>query len=529
MALMRCPQCNTPITADEALSGMCLMCDAVLPTQQAAPRAQPALPPSPASPGSIYPWVLAVVGAIAFCFLPVGVMIFQMLPERTAPKDEKVTEQKPLPQKEPRAEVKPKPEPKPVQPVEKEPKKTAEKKADDNKIEKKPPPTPPEPKKAEPKKIDEPKVVEKKPEEPKKADPVPLPPRLANAYLSLLDDDAIKIDGDLADWANVKPIYLSAMERGRATKKVVVTPKTQKAYLAYCPKGLLVGVEVVDTSGELENAGKPGRGAWPFWDNDAIEIYIDTLNQRPQRRGAPNLHQFFAFPLGTTGDAGIGGYESRILRDPAGREDWTIVSHASVGVNPMLRAGKKTAAGWTMELLIPKSALRHGDLKPGQILGFELQIDTGTNLFYFWANDNPQIRVSTNPDAWGEVGLAGTDARIEVLDAGNKPVQTFVPGKPITVRVTDADMNLDRMNKEKINVTLLSKSGDRKTLLLEETGPNTGVFVGSMATRLSIGKREEKVLEVLAGESQVVEYLDLIRANSGRNVLLRAEFAAQVR
>ncbi len=528
MPVIRCPQCHTQVTEDELRTGTCLMCDAALPALAPTPASRPI--PQAAAPHQssfVYSLLLVVIGVLAFCLFPVGIMLYNMLPEKTPSKDDPVLAQKPVPKKDPK--VKPDPvvdsklddssgKPKSNGPDAEKPIKVEESKKVDAK-------------KEEPKKIEAPKDVAKKPDEPKKVDepkkPDPLPPvgppHLANAYLPLLADDVIRIDGDLADWKDINAVFLIGIERGRSTKKAVAFPKTQKVYLAYCSKGILVAVDVVDTSGALENAGKPARGMWPFWDNDAVEIYIDTLNRRPQRRGDASLHQFFAFPFGTPGDTGIGGYESRILRNAAGREDWTIVAHSSVGPSAMVRAGKKTATGWTMELLIPRSALRQGDLKPGQILGFELQIDTGTNVYYFWANDNPDVRVSMNPGGWGEIGLAGTDAKVEILDAENKPAKIVMPGKPLTVRVTDADMNLDSAHKERINVTLLSKTGDRKTLLLEETLPNSGVFVGSMPTRLSVGKREEKTLEVLAGDVIVVEYLDQIRGNSTRNVLLRSE------
>src|SRR5205823_14617733 len=104
--------------------------------------------------------------------------------------------------------------------------------------------------------------------------PEPIPARLPGQRflcLPLLDNDAITIDGDLSDWKGIAPVELKAIERGKSPKKVVATPRTQKAYLAYCPKGLLVGVDVVDTSGQLENAGRPAKGTWSFWNNDAVE------------------------------------------------------------------------------------------------------------------------------------------------------------------------------------------------------------------------------------------------------------------
>ena len=124
-----------------------------------------------------------------------------------------------------------------------------------------------------------------------------------------------------------------------------------------------------------------------------------------------------------------------------------------------------------------------------------------------------------------KVVLGGADAVLELLDGAKKPTRSFVVGQPLTVRVTDADVNLGGAKKGKTTVTLRSASGDVKALALEETAPGSGVFVGSMPTRLRKGGAE-KAFEVLEGENIVVEYLDALRSNGRRNVLLQAQFKA---
>jgi hypothetical protein len=149
-------------------------------------------------------------------------------------------------------------------------------------------------------------------------------------------------------------------------------------------------------------------------------------------------------------------------------------------------------------------------------------VDTGTNIYYHWANNDPLIRISTRPNLWGDVLFAGTDAVVDVVGADKKPIKTIAPGQPLTIRVGDADRNLDPANKEKVNVTVVSRSGDRKSIVLEETEANSGIFVGSMVTRLNTGKREETVFEILADDTISLEYLDLFRADGERDRLLRA-------
>lgn len=523
MPIVRCPQCNTPLTEAEARQGACPECAAPIEAPAAPPAKKRAETESSQIQSAFGCSVLvAIAGAIVLCLLPVGIL-FYVRPERTTPNEPHAVDPNAKQKRKEVAELKKPPvsDPAPKKADGEESKKLPD---EPKKIEKDVKKSDEPPKKIETKKTEEPKKVEKI-DVNKKPDPPPIPavkrPRFAN--LPLLSDAAIKIDGDLSDWKNIPALKLTPLERGKATKKVVVAPAqvAGKAHVAYCSKGILIAVEVVDTSGAVEYKPKPATGDWDFWNNDAVEIYIDTLNTRANRRGEENAHQFFAFPLAAPKQPGVGGYESLILRKDGG-ESWKIVSHLNTGPSPMLSAGKKTSTGWTMEILIPKSALRRADIKPGQLFGFELQVDTGTNIYYHWANNDPLIRISTRPNLWGDVLFAGTDAVVDVVGADKKPIKTIAPGQPLTIRVGDADRNLDPANKEKVNVTVVSRSGDRKSIVLEETEANSGIFVGSMVTRLNTGKREETVFEILADDTISLEYLDLFRADGERDRLLRA-------
>lgn len=521
MAMPRCPSCAAPMTDAEARTGQCPMCDA----EVAAPAAEPIPAAGDASPTSqrlFHGILIAVGGSLLFCLAPMGAIIYFSWPERPPVKEE-LAQEKPPAHKEVKVEPKKKlPAPEKKADNAKTDLTPPEKKSLDPSPEDKEAPKKDEPKKVEPKevaKVEEPKKIDVKEiakVEPKKVLPVEFPKRWAS--LRYLDSDAIKLDGDLSDWKDIPTVQMAAIERGKAPRKPVAAPATQKAHLAYCAKGLLIAVDVVDTSGELESEGQPGQGMWPFWNNDTIEIFIDTLNARPKQRGDASAHQFFAFPLGTPNDGGMHGFESRILKNKAGRTDWTI---AAVGNGAIQRAGKKTANGWTMEVLITNAAFRQGEIRPGVVFGFELQIDTGTNIFYQWANHNPLVQISTNPSVWGEILFAGSDGKVELLDAAGKPATQLTPGTPLTVRVRDADVNLDPAKKESLALTLITRGG-RKPMILAETEPNSGVFQGVMPTRLATRRPEDGVLELAADETVTVDYIDRLRSDGSRNVTVRA-------
>ncbi len=538
MAMVRCSQCNAPMTDDEAGAGSCPECGAAV--QRVVPTAALAGPHSSAAPASTtQSVVVAVLGVLFFCLVPIGMIFYSGMPKEKEKKDEQTLAEakkttpagkKTVPpeqkttidakqKKDEDVVAKAKKEETksldPMTPKTEEPKKEAPKKVEVAKKE--------EPKKVEVAKKEEPKKVEvvKKPDEVKKQ---PAPVRqVGNLVLPLLRDDVIKIDGDLSDWRDVAPVFLNAVERGRSPKKVVLAPPTQKAYFAYTSRGILIGVDAVDTSGELENAGKPGKGMWNFWDNDGVEVYIDTLNSRSPRRGPSSIHQFFAMPFGTGSDNGVGGYESKILGNPPRSHDWSIDAFPVVGKNAMPKAGKKTPSGWTVEFLIPRSALRENDIRPGVVVALEVQVDTGTNIYYFWANDNPAIHVSTTPSAWGEVILGGTDARLEWLDAKLQPVKSLTLGDDLTIRVTDRDPNFDGNVKGKLSISLRAASGDVKTVVLNETAADSGVNVGTIGTTAKKTPRNTDKLEITPADVISLEYLDQVRANGDRNIVLRSE------
>lgn len=330
----------------------------------------------------------------------------------------------------------------------------------------------------------------------------------------LIPEGSIKIDGDLSDWKDIPRMELDPVKKSASpVPKLNPPPAHQTAYVAYTRSELLIAVDVVDLSGALENH----RPVKAFWENDAIEVYLDALNTKSKSRGEAHVHQFFAFPFGHKDDPTTPCYESRMLSG----QPWTRVPYKP---DQMKRAGKKTAKGWTLELLIPLKEIRKGILQPGRTLGYNLQIDTGTGVYYYWTAAK-RVRPSMGPITWGDLQLLGSDAKIELLDEGGEKIATnVVPGQPVRVRVIDPDMNLKDDDREKISVTLRTPTGESETLILEEEKDRPGSFLGSIATELSIGTSNPKVLEVLEGETVTAEYVDQVRAYGERNVPVKTTF-----
>lgn len=76
----------------------------------------------------------------------------------------------------------------------------------------------------------------------------------------------------------------------------------------------------------------------------------------------------------------------------------------------------------------------------------------------------------------GSVVLTATDPQ------PLNPVDVLSTGGPVFVRLEDQDQNTDSTVRETIRVIVTSSTGDEEGLILTETGPDTGVFVGYVQT-----------------------------------------------
>ncbi|MFO0864032.1 MAG: hypothetical protein U0744_05155, partial [Gemmataceae bacterium] len=168
------------------------------------------------------------------------------------------------------------------------------------------------------------------------------------------------------------------------------------------------------------------------------------------------------------------------------------------------------------------------ELKPGQLVGFELQLNTGTDVAYCMACKDPQIDLAMTPSSWGEASFAGSDATLEMLNAAKQQTQKAPLGQIMYVRVIDADRDLNPNLKESIEVTLKTSSGTTRKLTLEETGIHTGVFIGGVIPKLK-APSEKAFINVEEDDAIAVEFIEAARASGDRNVALRASVTTGVR
>ena len=93
-------------------------------------------------------------------------------------------------------------------------------------------------------------------------------------------------------------------------------------------------------------------------------------------------------------------------------------------------------------------------------------------------------------------------------------VTVITAGATIYIRVEDGDRNWDATSLQTINVTLTTTSGDSETLILTETGVNTGVLSGSIpSSRSAVAINDGTIQVLIPDEIVTVTYVDLIDAN----------------
>jgi uncharacterized repeat protein (TIGR01451 family) len=94
------------------------------------------------------------------------------------------------------------------------------------------------------------------------------------------------------------------------------------------------------------------------------------------------------------------------------------------------------------------------------------------------------------------------------------PADVYHAGQMIYVQVTDGDQNTDPLTVQTVTITLTdSVSGDIETLTLTETGPNTGKFIGGVAsTKSTAATPNNGVISVTVDSILEASYTDPLDA-----------------
>jgi uncharacterized repeat protein (TIGR01451 family) len=112
-----------------------------------------------------------------------------------------------------------------------------------------------------------------------------------------------------------------------------------------------------------------------------------------------------------------------------------------------------------------------------------------------------------------------TAGDVAFFDATWQPAYAYTSGSTIYIQVSDADQNLDPTVAETVRVVLTPTdkdnvviNGDTETVLLTETGPDTGIFRGSIGTTASATDSENGVITVVKHSRIQATYTDPLDA-----------------
>ena len=352
-----------------------------------------------------------------------------------------------------------------------------------------------------------------------------------------------RLDGDLSDWGRLRPLMLKPV--GPVGEPVLV-------YAAWNYQGFFFGYRVRQDAERFyfpslwqqtanHNTGEVWylrvQGVdWAFR-GDYLRLMFDTLDARNDNRGEPHTQEFVVFPLGTESDPNLPGIERVIesQRDAQAKDYRGVKASCKLfDAQPPLEAGpdgsgpyraaRADSQGYCMEVFIPRSLFRQPIFAPGWYVGFDCAIgmgaQPGNNQFrgQVWATGRADM-----PHHWGDLLLLGTDPQIVVQDAGSAgtPATRLLPGASYLVTVVDPDRNVRASTKDTVllSAEVNDGDGDVEVFILNETGPNTGVFRGYVNTQPGVGRQVQGVLEMMPLQQVRLGYVDWANAKGQRNLV----------
>ena len=164
----------------------------------------------------------------------------------------------------------------------------------------------------------------------------------------------VKADGDLSEWASVKPVFLK-VDVGRDFS-TIEDYRGAKFYLGYDESFLYIAGDIKDeavvNNYRLDN----------LWNGDAVEVFIDLKpDVNPLSHNyTSDCFQFIFAPTSVDAKPAV------VVKSPG-------LPAGHVPPNTVL-AVSKTESGWQFEAAISRTDINGVDLKPGTMLGFNIHL-----------------------------------------------------------------------------------------------------------------------------------------------------------
>ncbi len=199
----------------------------------------------------------------------------------------------------------------------------------------------------------------------------------ANTYTILKTSTPPTIDGNLNEFANTNPITITNSNGNSLIYKML-----------WDSNNLYIAAQGSDSQLAALNTTRDGA----LWNDDAIELFFDTLNDGGTSMNS-NDYKFFVNLLNTQRDSYFGG----------GGASWNTVFTSAVTKTGTLNVAGDTDTGYTIEAAIPWA--NWGVLVPADnsVWGFDVSMndrnDAGNVIQKAWSQTN----VGNIPDEFGDI------------------------------------------------------------------------------------------------------------------------------
>ena len=231
-----------------------------------------------------------------------------------------------------------------------------------------------------------------------------------------------------------------------------------------------------------------GIGTFTFTENDGVAAPASAF-------GMPNVTITISLQYVELTDADVTGITGTVL-------SYFTVSYDAVNKLLYFYQSAEIPAGFSGNISMPLTVTQNST-ENQSFNGFNVNIA---------AIDGPT-------DAPGSTAFfthtRGVLADVDITD-------TSFPGDTLDLSVSDADLNENSLVAETVNVIVKNDiTGESEVIILTETGPNTGVFTGTVDTiyGVSAGANNDGIINTQVGDTVTIFYNDQLDENGTLTVL----------
>ncbi|MCG2586850.1 Ig-like domain-containing protein, partial [Massilia sp. TS11] len=198
----------------------------------------------------------------------------------------------------------------------------------------------------------------------------------------------------------------------------------------------------------------------------------------------------------------------------------TVNSLNTTSLTPTLSGSATLGAGETLSVAVNGATYSVTPSAGSWSLDLSSAVPTTGSLTPLTAGSTYSV-TATVKDLAGNTTSDSTSNELRIVGTtGSASISSVIAGQTISLSVTDADLNTNSSTIQTVNVTVTNAAtGETETVLLTETGVNTGVFSGTLASVKSatIGSNNTGTLNLSNGNTVSLSYTDALDGSGNTN------------